>query len=45
MTTLGTSFVLRLEWAIAKINHLKSDNVISFASKTTPILAVLRKTA
>jgi hypothetical protein len=32
-----------LEWAIAKINHFKPDNVISFASKTIPILAVLRK--
>jgi cystathionine beta-lyase/cystathionine gamma-synthase len=32
-----------LEWAIAKVYHLKSENVISFSSKTTPILAVLRK--
>ncbi|MBC5840048.1 cystathionine beta-synthase [Flavobacterium sp. F-380] len=40
---LGHPLSCVLEWAIAKINHLKSDNVISFASKTTPILAVLRK--
>ena len=40
---LGHPLSCILEWAIAKINHLKADNVISFASKTTPILAVLRK--
>ena len=40
---LGHPLSCILEWAIAKINHLKADNVISFASKTTPVLAVLRK--
>jgi cystathionine beta-lyase/cystathionine gamma-synthase len=40
---LGHPLSCVLEWAIAKINHFKPDNVISFASKTTPILAVLRK--
>jgi cystathionine beta-lyase/cystathionine gamma-synthase len=32
-----------LEWAIAKLNQLNSESVISFSSKTTPVLAVLRK--
>jgi hypothetical protein len=47
MTTfrLGHPLSCVLEWAIAKINHFKPDNVISFASKTIPILAVLRKIA
>lgn len=40
---LGHPLSCVLEWAIAKINHFKPDNVISFASKTIPILAVLRK--
>ena len=40
---LGHPLSCVLEWAIAKLNNLKADNVISFASKTTPILAVLRK--
>ncbi|MDG2431592.1 cystathionine beta-synthase [Flavobacterium sp.] len=40
---LGHPLSCVLEWAIAKQNNLKADNVISFASKTTPILAVLRK--
>lgn len=40
---LGHPLSCVLEWAIAKLNHLKADNVISFASKTAPILAVLRK--
>lgn len=40
---LGHPLSCILEWAIAKLNNLKADNVISFASKTTPILAVLRK--
>jgi cystathionine beta-lyase/cystathionine gamma-synthase len=40
---LGHPLSCVLEWAIAKLNHLKADDVISFASKTTPILAVLRK--
>jgi cystathionine beta-lyase/cystathionine gamma-synthase len=40
---LGHPLSCVLEWAIAKLNHLKADDVISFASKSTPILAVLRK--
>jgi cystathionine beta-lyase/cystathionine gamma-synthase len=40
---LGHPLSCVLEWAIAKVYHLKSENVISFSSKTTPILAVLRK--
>ena len=32
-----------LEWAIAHLNNLNSNNVISFSSKTVPILAILRK--
>jgi cystathionine beta-lyase/cystathionine gamma-synthase len=32
-----------LEWAIANLNNLKPKNVISFSSKTIPILAILRK--
>ncbi len=40
---LGHPLSCVLEWAIANLNKLKADNVISFSSKTTPILAVLRK--
>lgn len=40
---LGHPLSCVLEWAIANSNNLKSENVISFSSKTTPILAVLRK--
>ena len=40
---LGHPLSCVLEWAIANLHHLKPDNVISFSSKTTPILAVLRK--
>jgi cystathionine beta-lyase/cystathionine gamma-synthase len=40
---LGHPLSCVLEWAIAKLNNTKSDNIISFSSKTTPILAVLRK--
>jgi cystathionine beta-lyase/cystathionine gamma-synthase len=40
---LGHPLSSVLEWTIAKLNGLKPDNVISFASKTIPILAVLRK--
>ncbi len=40
---LGHPLSCVLEWGIAKINQLKPENVISFASKVTPILAVLRK--
>ncbi|AFM04790.1 cystathionine beta-lyase/cystathionine gamma-synthase [Bernardetia litoralis DSM 6794] len=40
---LGHPLSSVLEWAIAKLHHLKSENIISFSSATTPILAVLRK--
>lgn len=40
---LGHPLSCILEWAIAKMNQLKPECVISFSSKTTPILAVLRK--
>src|SRR5699024_2465036 len=34
-----------LEWAVSKIHHLNPENVISFSSRTIPILAVLRENA
>lgn len=40
---LGHPISCVLEWALAKENNLPAENVISFSSKTTPILAVLRK--
>ncbi|WP_158976986.1 PLP-dependent transferase [Cellulophaga sp. L1A9] len=40
---LGHPLSCVLEWAIAKLHGLKSENVISFSSKTIPILAILRK--
>ncbi|WP_144605169.1 PLP-dependent transferase [Algoriphagus algorifonticola] len=40
---LGHPLSSVLEWAIAELNNLPFDQVISFSSKTTPILAVLRK--
>lgn len=40
---LGHPLSCILEWVIAHLHHLKPENVISFSSKTTPILAVLRK--
>lgn len=40
---LGHPLSCVLEWAIAKLHNIKTENVISFSSKTTPILAVLRK--
>lgn len=40
---LGHPLSSVLEWTIAKLNRLKAGNVISFSSRTTPILAVLRK--
>lgn len=39
---LGHPLSSVLEWAIAHINGVNAENVISFSSKTTPILAVLR---
>lgn len=40
---LGHPLSSVLEWAIAQLNEVKAENVISFSSSTTPILAVLRK--
>ena len=40
---LGHPLSCVLEWAIAHLNNLKPQNVISFSSKTAPILAILRK--
>jgi cystathionine beta-lyase/cystathionine gamma-synthase len=40
---LGHPLSCILEWAIAKLNNLPAENVISFGSKTAPILAILRK--
>lgn len=40
---LGHPLSCVLEWGIAKANNLKADNVISFSSKTVPVLSVLRK--
>ncbi|TXE15533.1 cystathionine beta-synthase [Psychroserpens burtonensis] len=42
---LGHPLSCILEWGIAKLNTLKPDNVISFTSKTIPVLAILRKNA
>lgn len=39
---LGHPLSTVLEWTIAKLNNLESDQVISFSSAITPILAVLR---
>lgn len=40
---LGHPLSSILEWGIAHLNDLKPDNVISFSSRTVPVLAVLRK--
>ena len=40
---LGHPLSCVLEWVIAKLNHLSPEQVISFLSKTSPILAILRK--
>ena len=40
---LGHPLSCVLEWVIANLNNTKAENVISFSSKTTPILAILRK--
>ncbi|MDC7998602.1 cystathionine beta-synthase [Gilvibacter sediminis] len=39
---LGHPLSSVLEWAIAQLNGLSSEQVISFASATAPILAILR---
>ena len=40
---LGHPLSCVLEWAIANLNHLNPNNVISFSSTTIPVLAILRK--
>jgi cystathionine beta-lyase/cystathionine gamma-synthase len=40
---LGHPLSCVLEWTIAKLHKLKAEHVISFSSRTMPILAVLRK--
>ncbi|WP_034058265.1 PLP-dependent aminotransferase family protein [Lacinutrix jangbogonensis] len=40
---LGHPLSCLLEWVVAKLHDLKPENVISFSSKTVPILAILRK--
>ncbi|WP_142785549.1 PLP-dependent aminotransferase family protein [Changchengzhania lutea] len=40
---LGHPLSCILEWVIANLHHLKPESVISFSSKTIPILAILRK--
>lgn len=40
---LGHPLSCVLEWVIAKNNHTTAANVISFSSRITPIMAVLRK--
>lgn len=40
---LGHPLSCILEWGIAKLNNQNPENVISFSSKTIPVLAILRK--
>ena len=40
---LGHPLSCILEWYVSGLNNLPAENVISFASKTAPILAILRK--
>ncbi|WP_037318335.1 PLP-dependent transferase [Salegentibacter sp. Hel_I_6] len=40
---LGHPLSSVLEWAIARLNGVKPENVISFSSGTIPVLAILRK--
>ncbi|MEM7298073.1 MAG: cystathionine beta-synthase, partial [Bacteroidota bacterium] len=40
---LGHPLSSVLEWAIAKSNNLKADQVISFSSTIIPVMAILRK--
>jgi cystathionine beta-lyase/cystathionine gamma-synthase len=40
---LGHPLSCILEWIVGHLNNLKPENVISFSSKTIPILAILRK--
>lgn len=40
---LGHPLSCVLEWALARQQGLRAENVISFSSKTVPVLAILRK--
>lgn len=40
---LGHPLSCLMEWSVAKQNGIPSDHVIGFSSKTTPILAILRR--
>jgi cystathionine beta-lyase/cystathionine gamma-synthase len=40
---LGHPLSCILEWVIASFNNLNPESVISFSSKTVPVLAILRK--
>ncbi len=40
---LGHPLSSLLEWALAHLNNLKPEQLISFSSRTAPVLAVLRK--
>jgi cystathionine beta-lyase/cystathionine gamma-synthase len=40
---LGHPLSCVLEWTIAQINNIDANNVISFSSKSIPLMAVLRK--
>ena len=40
---LGHPLSSVLEWTVANLNNLKPENVISFSSRSIPVLAVLRK--
>ncbi|MEQ8909913.1 MAG: cystathionine beta-synthase [Vicingaceae bacterium] len=40
---LGHPLSSVLEWAIAKVNGFSSDQLISFSSRSMPVLAILRK--
>jgi len=40
---LGHPLSCMLEWVIAKTQNISAENVISFSSKTVPVLAILRK--
>ena len=40
---LGHPLSCILEWVVANVHHLQPSHVISFSSKTAPVLAILRK--
>lgn len=42
---LGHPLSCVLEWVIAKQNNISANQVISFSSKTIPVMAILRKNA